>query len=265
MHPLLGDSSGRSDDGGEYYEVLAEMVTPADEHGHERARSATRAMRARGRSIAGREMLQDENQFSGGRASKVLAFAVAPRDPQIRSALRDQLAADHRGGVRTHIVDELPICQMRTRADVVVINGQLAGFEIKSDVDRLSRLTTQVGFYGRIFDRAAVVSGPKHLALLRRKLPSWWALWVAEAEDDGVRLGVDRPGERNGAPSGRARVALLSRDEMATVLVAHGARPEVVRGRRPELEGELRCRLTGAQIADAVREALRQRPRAALL
>lgn len=190
---------------------------------------------------------------------------MTPRDPQIRAALRARLAVDHYGDVRTHIVDELPICQMRARADVAVINGELAGFEIKSDVDRLSRLTTQIEFYGRVFDRASVVTGPKHLSLLRRKLPSWWGLWVAEPAVDGVTLHRDRPSERNELPSRRARLALLSRDEMAAVLRDHGAGVEACRGRRAALEGDLLCRLTAAQLADAVREALRQRPRAAEL
>lgn len=190
---------------------------------------------------------------------------MTPRDPQIRAALRARLAVDHAGDVWTHIVDELPICQMRARADVAVINGELAGFEIKSDVDRLSRLATQVEFYGRVFDRAAVVTGPKHLSLLRRKLPSWWGLWVAEPVVEGVDLHQDRPSERNDSPSRRARLALLSCDEMAAVLRLHGAGVEVCRGRRAALEGELLSRLTVAQLADAVRDALRQRPRSAAL
>lgn len=154
---------------------------------------------------------------------------------------------------------------MRARADVAMINGELAGFEIKSDVDRLSRLAAQIEFYGRIFDRAAVVTGPKHVSLLRRKLPSWWGLWVAESAAGNIALYRDRLGERNESPSRRARLALLSRNEMAAVLREHGACAEVCRGRRGALEEELLSRLTAAQLADAVREALRQRPRAAAL
>src|SRR4051812_32552800 len=102
----------------------------------------------------------------------------------------------------------MPICQMRARVDVAVVNGELAGFEIKSDVDRLTRLTTQVGFYGRVFDRACVVAGPRHVDLLRRRLPSWWGLWIAEPGREGVELYVDREAGVNDSPSGAARAAL---------------------------------------------------------
>jgi hypothetical protein len=71
---------------------------------------------------------------------------VIPRDRDIRPALVSRLQAVHAEDPRTHIIDELPICQMRARADLAVVNGEITGFEIKSDVDRLTRLATQVGF-----------------------------------------------------------------------------------------------------------------------
>jgi hypothetical protein len=198
-----------------------------------------------------------------GSASNVACFPVQPRDPEIRSALRAQIQIVHADDAWTCVVDELPICQQRARADVAVINGELSGFEIKSDVDRLSRLTTQVDFYGRVFDRAAVVAGPKHLRLLRQRLPTWWGLWVAEpTHRNEVILHVDRLGETNDAPSRRSRVAMLARDEMVSILRTHGANDPVLRGRRLELETELLARLTDAQVSDAVRDALRARPRA---
>lgn len=169
----------------------------------------------------------------------------------------------HAGDVWTCVVDELPICQQRARADVAVVNGELAGFEIKSDVDQLTRLPSQVEFYGRIFDRAALVTGPKHLALLRRRLPTWWGIWVAEPSvSNGVALHLERPPEVNPAPSRRARVAMFARDEMAAVLIGHGAADSVLKSRRLELETELLARFTSAEISDALRNALRERPRA---
>lgn len=186
---------------------------------------------------------------------------VVPRDRDIRPALVSRLRAVHAQDPRTHIIDELPICQMRARADLAVINGEIIGFEIKSDVDRLTRLATQVGFYGRIFDRACVVAGPRHVDLLRRNLPRWWGIWVAESSGGGVQLFVEREAEVNESPSGSARAALLSRDEMAEVLVSRGANAEMRRARRAELQDALLSRLTSAEIGDAVRDVLRARPR----
>jgi hypothetical protein len=48
---------------------------------------------------------------------------------------------------------------------------------------------------------------------------------------------------------------------MAAVLFARGASANVVRAHRAELQEALLSRLTAAEIGDAVRDALRSRPR----
>lgn len=127
------------------------------------------------------------------------------------------MAAEHAQDPRTRVLDELRICQARARADLAVVNGELAGFEIKSDVDRLDRLASQVRYYDRIFDRSVVVCAQRHVAVLRRRLPAFWGLWVVEVAAEGLTLRVDRPAEPNVGTSKRDRLALLRRDEMAEV------------------------------------------------
>lgn len=181
------------------------------------------------------------------------------RDRDIRPVLKARLRAWHAGHDETRIIDELAICQTRARADVAVVNGHLAGFEIKSDADRLKRLPQQVRYYDQVFDRACVVCAPRYAETVLRRLPDWWGVWIAETTGDDIVLRVARAAGCNPAPSAAARVALLWREEMATVLRAHGGPPGVIRSPRRVLMAELLDRLDDRMLADEVRAALRAR------
>jgi len=100
------------------------------------------------------------------------------KDRQIRDGLRAQLASAHAGDPDTLILDELGIATGRGRADVVVINGRLDGYEIKSERDSVRRLRGQARIYSRVFDRATIVVAPSHLRSVRRIVPSWWGIEV---------------------------------------------------------------------------------------
>jgi hypothetical protein len=102
------------------------------------------------------------------------------------SALHRELRAEyHDDDEATLILDELGLCQGAVRADVAVVNGSLAGFEIKSDRETLARLPNQVEVYGRVFDYVTLIVGPKHAAAIRKAVPAFWGIVVA-TEDDGV-------------------------------------------------------------------------------
>ena len=66
------------------------------------------------------------------------------RDPEIRRQLRCRLEQEFGNDANALILDELGVCCGRVRADMAVVNGELKGFEIKSDQDTLLRLRSQV-------------------------------------------------------------------------------------------------------------------------
>ncbi len=74
------------------------------------------------------------------------------RDQDIRDSLRQELVAAYGSDSSTLIVEELGICCGMARVDVAVVNGELKGFEIKSEKDTLGRLPAQSGMYGKVFD-----------------------------------------------------------------------------------------------------------------
>jgi hypothetical protein len=190
---------------------------------------------------------------------------VITRDLDIRLALLAYLRGRHGDDAETRIVEEMSICQQRARVDVAVVNGHLAGFEIKSAVDRLDRLPLQARYYGQVFDRAVVVCAPRHLDALLCRLPHWWGVWAADALDGAVALIPVRVGEPNPSPSSTARAQLLWREEMLEELKALNA-PHPGRASRRDLVLQLVERCPEIDLAARVRQRLRARttPRHAL-
>ncbi len=84
------------------------------------------------------------------------------------------------------IVEELALCQNKARADLVLINGSLNGFEIKSDRDRFDRLKQQGAVYSNCFDTISLVVGAKHRVRALKCAPYWWGIIVVR-ECDGMR------------------------------------------------------------------------------
>lgn len=85
------------------------------------------------------------------------------REPEIKAALIDALYAEGLIYDDTVVVSEMPVAHMSRRADIVVANGHLLGFEIKSDGDKTSRLLGQIEAYQRTFEGIVIVTGAKHL------------------------------------------------------------------------------------------------------
>ncbi len=69
------------------------------------------------------------------------------------------------------LINELPVNNFNRRADLVVANGKLHAFEIKSDADSLSRLSGQIETYLSFFDKVTVVCSPKYTSRALMMLP----------------------------------------------------------------------------------------------
>src|SRR6266849_8615145 len=103
-------------------------------------------------------------------------------DAQIRIATKQALFVQHRGDAETVIFDELGVQHGVARIDLAVVNGELHGFELKSDRDTLARLPEQVESYGRVFDRVTLVVEERHLRRAVEMVPEWWGIRVARVE-----------------------------------------------------------------------------------
>lgn len=181
-------------------------------------------------------------------------------DAEIRSLLRAHLEDRWADCPDTGFIEELGLCRGRVRIDFAVVNGVLHGYEIKSDRDRLDRLPLQVEMYSRVVDRASVVVGSSHVEEASEIVPSWWGI-LEVTSGEGLGLVSLRPPRANPAQDPRALVELLWREEALALLEARQLARGVRGSPRSAIWDRVCEHLSLHEIAQAVHERLRTRPR----
>ncbi|WP_156300623.1 sce7726 family protein [Neisseria sp. 74A18] len=88
----------------------------------------------------------------------------------IREKLQQFLEIKHRKDDAVFI-HELQVDNANRRADLVMANGKLCAFEIKSEFDSLDRLPGQIETYMHVFEQVVVVSASKHVKNIKEILP----------------------------------------------------------------------------------------------
>ncbi|RUV69498.1 hypothetical protein EOA50_26325 [Mesorhizobium sp. M1A.F.Ca.IN.020.30.1.1] len=184
---------------------------------------------------------------------------IPTNDRMIRDAVKATLVSRH-AGADAVVVEELKTARGSGRLDLAVINGRIEGIEIKSDLDTLSRLERQVGFFGAAADRMTLVVGARHISEAMARVPDWWSLVSATASSAGhISLKTVRRGRLNRDQQSQALARLLERDELVTLLEEFG----LDRGFRAACYDELAERATAAlcqkDLAAGVRHLLKRR------
>ncbi len=181
------------------------------------------------------------------------------RDYDIRLALRERLQLEHAGEPDTLIVEELGLREGEARADLAVINGSIAGYEIKSERDTLDRLPHQRDVYEQCFDAVTLVVGNRHLSKSRSLIPSRWGILVATQVDSKVELRVVRSPKRNRNVRPESVVQLLWKDETLSALRKIGCAEGNRNQPRRTLWALLVSNTSADQLRKIVREALKAR------
>lgn len=180
------------------------------------------------------------------------------RDGDIRRSLHTMLWNQHGLDGDTVIRHELGLCAGSRRVDIALVNGELTGFEIKSDEDTLSRLAGQANVYCRVFDKVVIVTGEKHLEGAMSQLPGWWGVMVATQSDGAARLATVRAPQRNERVDPFSLVQLLWRDEALEELRLRGLGGGLGKKARHYLWNSL----AGAVEVDELRATVRSRIKA---
>ena len=177
-------------------------------------------------------------------------------DRDIRTVLKEELMRKYAGDNDTLVLDELGIRHGAARIDLVVVNHQLHGYEIKSDLDNLRRLPDQIRAYSRVMDRVTLVVGYKHAYDALRMVPEWWGVRLAEMKKQSgiVVLSDARSARDNPKVDLNAVTALLWRNEALGVLEEIGA----ASGVRSKRRSEIYRRLVDLSDPDFLRFKIRQ-------
>jgi hypothetical protein len=182
------------------------------------------------------------------------------RDGQIRAALKSELFAYYSGDADTIIIDELGLRHGASRIDLVVVNGNLHGFELKSDRDTLERLPSQAKIYNSVFDFVSLVVGNRHFAQAFELVPDWWGIKRAEVQADGrVYLSELRPPNSNPSADPLAIAKLLWREEALAFLEELGQAKGLYSKPRAAIYARLVAVAGVEQIRSRVRRQLKDR------
>lgn len=107
------------------------------------------------------------------------------KDSQIREALKNKIFSRY-VDTNTLILEEVNILHGAARIDMMVVNGILHGYELKSDQDNLQRLPEQIKIYSSVFDRVTLVVGYRHAYSALKVIPEWWGVKLAEVGTRGA-------------------------------------------------------------------------------
>ena len=107
-------------------------------------------------------------------------------DKDVRQAVKDKILKAHINDPSTLVIDELGLDHGRNRVDIAVINGELHGYELKSDSDNLLRLPQQSKAYSSIMDKVTLVVGEKHAQEAINIIPDWWGVKIATMNHRGI-------------------------------------------------------------------------------
>ena len=145
---------------------------------------------------------------------------ILTSDRLIRTALKEVLDSKFREEPNTRIIEELGIVHGTARIDVAVVNGNLQGFELKSDRDTLSRLPEQMRVFNSVFDQVTLVVGKQHVFEAINMVPEWWGIVVAKISTagGGVTFSHIRDVGDNPDSTSTAVVSLLWREEALRIL-----------------------------------------------
>lgn len=186
-------------------------------------------------------------------AATTPAGADEMRDRDVRESVWRWLEVAHAGDADTLMLDELGILNGATRIDIAVINGQMEGFELKSERDTLERLPAQRDLYNKVFDRISIVVAENHREAAEDIVPGWWGLAIASSTLEGVQVAYERQPEANPRLDAATVASLLWRDEALAILERYGA----ARGVRSKPREVLYDRLAVALDLDTVRAEVR--------
>ncbi|WP_460849279.1 sce7726 family protein [Nocardioides ultimimeridianus] len=142
--------------------------------------------------------------------------------------MRDAMAvaiARQMGDRRHVLLHEVDVrWSIPARLDALLLSSRIHGFEIKSDVDSLSRLPRQVASYGMVVERATLIVGDRLRAAATEIVPPWWNIWSARWAGDKVRVQQVRGGRLNPAISPLAVTSFLLREDLLSALRERGHR-----------------------------------------
>lgn len=172
-------------------------------------------------------------------------------DRELREAVKRKLLGRRLRDPGTLVLEELGLRHGSGRIDLAVVRGTIHGFELKSDLDNLSRLPHQIQIYNSVLDKVTLVAGVRHVDEVRALVPAWWGVTLARVGGRGAIVFSElRRARINPLIDMLSVCKLLWRDEALEFLTELGKE----RGVRSKPRAFLYERLVEVTSLDEIRE-----------
>jgi hypothetical protein len=194
------------------------------------------------------------------RGERLPADMNSMSDRRIRGALRIFVVQRADKDSASVVIDELSVGSETARVDLAVLGDSFHGYEIKSELDSLRRLSRQVEAYSSVFDFATIVVAPKHYVAALQAVPSWWEVVTVLRNHCGeVVFEPARHGCPNPAVNVRALVQLMWRDEALHLLESKGYASGWQSKEKWRILDRICELIAPDEIRDFVRESVKER------
>ncbi len=181
-------------------------------------------------------------------------------DEEIRQNFHRKILRRQHAQKNTLVIDELGLNHGKCRADIAVINGYLAGYEIKSNKDSLRRLEEQVKSYNAVFDKISIIVGDRYIDSIHNYIPKCWGIIISIRGQRGtINFVTNRKAQTNKNINPLAMARLLWRNEAAEILMQKQMPPKILRQPRALLYECLVDILNTSELRKNVRVYLKKR------
>ena len=176
-------------------------------------------------------------------------------EAKLKAAVVDRLFSSGVLDEDAVLVTELTVDNWAHRTDIVLANGRLWGFELKSERDTLTRLPAQIEAFSKYFEKFVLVVDEKFESRAEEliRAASGAGLWVSTAQ--GKLTEKIRP--RFNPLSKVSSISLMTVSELSKLLSENGFRG--VKGRKRLALEELADQLSPGILADGARAAIKAR------
>lgn len=181
-------------------------------------------------------------------------------DSEIRAALKKDLVQSLGVDDETLILEEVGLRHGMVRVDMVVLNGTLHGYEVKSDRDSLRRLPRQASTYNQVLDYITLVVGERHMQNAIGMVPDWWGISLVKCRGhQTVEFAAIRQPRENPSRDKLSIAKLFWRGEALSILEEMHAADGFRSKPRAAIYHRLLELLSIDELRDRVRHKLRTR------
>jgi hypothetical protein len=182
-------------------------------------------------------------------------ISASRAETRMKAAVIDRLLGAGHVDADSVLISEMTVANWTRRADIVLANGKLWAFEIKSESDRLTRLPGQVSTFTTHFEKLVVVVAARFEEQARQMVPDGVGLWIEE--EPGCLKERIRP--KVLPLKMDAALSLMTATELRRFLICNGVK-QIKDASRVALEDIARG-FPVADIANAARDAVKRRYR----